>query len=232
METSSTEFDDIAQDYNNEIVEDLGAFGKFRDSMLAYKVEYLRYIAPLHYAQSILDYGCGIGMNIPYLRHYFPEAKLFGCDVSKKSIELAKSHIDYCQFDVIETPRDIKMYKNTIDCVFISTVLHHIEPEEHKIWLQALYDIMKEGSYIIIFEHNMFNPLTRRLVKKSKMDKDAIMLNAGYCKHLVEEIFGSGKRVKLRYTYFFPWRNPLFTAIEHAIAWLPLGAQYYVAVEK
>jgi hypothetical protein len=49
-------------------------------------------------------------MNIPYLRQYFPAAKLYGCDVSEKSIGLAKSQIDYCQFDVIETLRDIKMY--------------------------------------------------------------------------------------------------------------------------
>jgi ubiquinone/menaquinone biosynthesis C-methylase UbiE len=162
-------------------------------------------------------------MNIPYLRQYFPAAKLYGCDVSEKSIGLAKSQIDYCQFDVIETLRDIKMYDNKIDCVFISTVLHHIEPSEHKIWLQALYDIMKKGSYMVIFEHNMFNPLTKRFVERIPMDKGATMLSAGYCKSLVREIFGGSKKVKLRYTYFFPWRNKLFTTIEHAIAWLPIG---------
>ncbi|MDR3113905.1 MAG: class I SAM-dependent methyltransferase [Treponema sp.] len=187
---------------------------------------------PPRYGQSILDYGCGIGMNIPYLRQYFPAAKLFGCDVSKESIRLAKSQIDYCQFDVIETPKDIKMYENKIDCVFISTVLHHIEPNEHKVWLKALYDAMKEGSYMVIFEHNIFNPLTRRFVEKIPMDKDATMLKAGYCKKMVQEIFGRGNEVKLRYTYFFPWRNKIFTTIEHSIAWLPLGAQYYVAARK
>jgi hypothetical protein len=71
----------------------------------------------------------------------------------------------------------------------------------------------------------MFNPLTKRFVERIPMDKGATMLNAGYCKRLIQEIFGRGKRVKLRYTYFFPWRNTLFTAIEHAIARLPLGAQ-------
>jgi hypothetical protein len=37
MDTNRTEFDDIAQGYNNEIVENLGAFGKFINSMLDYK---------------------------------------------------------------------------------------------------------------------------------------------------------------------------------------------------
>jgi trans-aconitate methyltransferase len=171
-------------------------------------------------------------MNIPYLRRYFPQAKLFGCDVSKESIRLAKSHIDYCQFDVIETPRDIKRYAHKIDCVFISTVLHHIKPDERKIWLQALYDTMKKGSYIVIFEHNMFNPLTRGFVERIPMDKDAVMVQAGYCKKMVQELFGQRTKVTRGYTYFFPWRNRLFTRIEHTLAWLPLGAQYYVAAKK
>jgi trans-aconitate methyltransferase len=239
MNTSKKEFDAIAKDYNDEIVENLGVFGKFRNSMLSYKAEYLSYIMPSfpskkqnRYPQSILDYGCGVGMNIPYLRQYFPDSPLFGCDVSKESIRLAKSQIDYCQFDVIETPRDLKIYEGKIDCVFISTVLHHIKPGEHKIWLKALCDTMKEGSYMVIFEHNILNPLTKRLVEKSEMDRDAIMLSARYCKTMIQEIFCSRKAVKLRYAYFFPWRNKVFTAIEHKLSWLPLGAQYYVAVKK
>jgi hypothetical protein len=44
MNTSKTEFDSIAKGYNDEIVENLGAFGKFRNSMLSYKAEYLQYI--------------------------------------------------------------------------------------------------------------------------------------------------------------------------------------------
>jgi hypothetical protein len=39
MSTSKTEFDDIAKGYNDEIVENLGTFGKFRESMLSYKAE-------------------------------------------------------------------------------------------------------------------------------------------------------------------------------------------------
>jgi hypothetical protein len=150
---------------------------------------------------------------MPYLRQYFPQATLFGCDVSKESIRLAKS-----QIDVIETPRDIKMYENKIDCVFISTVLYHIEPKEHTIWLKAIYDTMKKGAYMVIFEHNMLNPLTKRFVERIPMDKDATMLKASYCKTMVQKIFGQSKKVKLRFTYFFPWRNKIFTTIEHGIS--------------
>ena len=138
MTTEKTEFDEIANGYNDEIVENLGVFGKFRQSMLFYKSDYLKYILP-NTPESILDYGCGIGMNIPYLKEYFPSTKLYGCDISKESIKLAKEHIDYCQFDTIKIVEDLGIYENKIDCVFISCVLHHIPPEDRIKWLKGLY---------------------------------------------------------------------------------------------
>jgi ubiquinone/menaquinone biosynthesis C-methylase UbiE len=231
MRTGNAEFDAIANGYNDEIVENLGSFGKFRQSMLFYKSQYLKYLLPKE-PKGILDYGCGIGMNIPYLREYFPNTNLYGCDISKESIRLAVENIQNCTFNVLETPKDLEIYKGKIDCIFISTVLHHIPFGEHEKWLRGLYDIMGQNGYLIIFEHNMKNPLTKKFVEKIPMDKDAAMLDSGYCKEMVKKIFGKNGKIKLGYTYFFPWRNKIFTEIEHTLWWLPLGAQYYVLAKK
>jgi hypothetical protein len=80
---------------------------------------------------------------------------------------------------------------------------------------------MRKGAYMVIFEHNMLNPLTKRFAERIPMDKDATMLKASYCKRMVQETFKDYKNVKLRFTYFFPWRNKIFISIEHRIAWLP-----------
>jgi SAM-dependent methyltransferase len=231
MQNEEAEFDIIANGYNNEIVENLGVFGRFRETMLYYKCDYLKYILPQK-PTGILDYGCGIGLNIPYLQKYFPDAKLYGCDVSGESIKLAKANIQNCEFDVIDKPDDLKIYANKVDCIFISTVLHHIEPAEHTFWLEALYKIMKNGSHMVIFEHNMINPLTKGFVKRIPMDKNATMLKPSYCKNLVKDVFGKTAFVKLEYTYFFPWRNKFFMALEHCLSGIPLGAQYYVSARK
>jgi hypothetical protein len=108
-------------------------------------------------------------------------------------------------------------------------VLHHIPRQEHQAWIKALHGIMKKGASIVIFEMNIFNPLAKHLVDICPFDANAEMLKSSYCKKLVSDIFG---KAKLRYTFFFPWRNALFTKIEHALSWLPLGAQYYVAAIK
>jgi hypothetical protein len=58
------------------------------------------------------------------------------------------------------------------------------------------------------------------------------MLDSKYSKYILKNIFGNEAVVKLGYTYFFPWRNKIFTRIEHGLSWLPLGAQYYVIARK
>ncbi|MDR0409723.1 MAG: class I SAM-dependent methyltransferase [Spirochaetaceae bacterium] len=199
--------------------------------MLEYKSQYLKYLLP-ETPSAILEYGCGIGMNMPYLRKYFPDTQLFGCDISDKSISLAKENFKDCTFNAIKSVDDLNLYKNKIDVVFVSCVFHHIPFDQHEIWLDGLYDLLKDDGYIIIFEMNLKNPLTKRLVSKSPVDRDANFLNSEYCKRMVQKAFGKSSPVKLYYTYFFPWRNEVFTWIEHKLLWLPLGAQYCVMAPK
>jgi len=42
-----------------------------------------RYLARNRKIESILDFGCGIGLSVPSLKELFPEAKLFLTDVSE-----------------------------------------------------------------------------------------------------------------------------------------------------
>ena len=246
MDNNKSEFDKIAKEYSDNRIKDLGKLGKYSDTAFIYKVQLMKHILKKE-PKTILDFGCGIGSNIPYLHSYFKNAKLYGCDVSVESIEIAKNKYEYCDFKTVDNINDLQCYKN-IDCIFISTVLHHIPREEHKTWLDGLYNILtdvsnSDGGTIIIFEHNMKNPITRSIVKKSKIDENAVMLNSIYCKRLLLNIFYQTKiknkeislkknNVKLKFTYFFPWRNKIFNFIENIIYWLPLGAQYCVYAQK
>lgn len=176
-----------------------------------------------------MEFGCGIGRNVPYFKEFFPSARIYGCDISAESIKQAAIDFPDCHFDTIETVEDLQIYNGKIDCIFISCVLHHIDRREHEAWIKALHSIMKKGAYIVIFEMNMYNPVAKRFVDLCPFDANAEMLKPAYCKKLVSDIFG---RSKLAYTFFFPWRNVFFTRIEHALSWVPLGAQYYVAAKK
>ena len=125
------EFDKIAENLDDLVKEGLGIFAKYRELILAYKAEYLKFL--LHNEpRTILDFGCGVGLQIPYFKEYLPNAKIYGCDVSGKSIMAAQKKYSDCDLSVIDNVGDLEQYKGKIDCVFISAVLHHIPPEEHE----------------------------------------------------------------------------------------------------
>ncbi|MCL2792123.1 MAG: class I SAM-dependent methyltransferase [Spirochaetaceae bacterium] len=236
------EFDKFAQNYSDEAAKDLGNFEKYRNTAFLYKSQYLKYILPKE-PKGILDFGCGVGLNVPYLKKYFPNANLFGCDVSSESIKIAEDNFPYCEFSVVNTPEGLMRFRDKINVIFVSTVLHHIPSVEHEKWINGLHLAMNSGDYLVIFEHNIKNPITAKVVKGSKGDEEAIMLDARYCEQLVkgrfygtlvrnQEIKVTCNNVRLRYTYFFPWRSSLFTAIERFLWFIPLGAQYCVYARK
>ena len=241
-----SEFDNFANNYQDEAVSSLGIFGKYRNSSLSYKSEYLKHILPYE-PKGILDFGCGIGLNIPYLRKNFPNTKLFGCDISQESIKIAVSKNHFCDFNVITMVENLEYYKNKIDVIFISGVFHHIPYPEHEKWVNGFYELMNSGNHLVIFEHNIKNPMTANIVKNSVIDMDAVMLDPKYCKMLFNTRFfkagisknGKGVKtvavknnIKLRYTYFFPWRVKLFLTMEYIFYFMPVGAQYCLSVEK
>jgi SAM-dependent methyltransferase len=248
METKIAEFDKLVEDYNETVVKDFGKFGKYRDTAFVYKADYMKYLLE-NEPKNILDFGCGIGSFIPYLHDSFKNTKLYGCDISSRSIEIAKKNYPYCDFAIVETINDLQIYKE-IDCIIVNTVLHHIPQNEHEYWVNGLYNILTKnencaggGGVIVIFEHNMKNPITKSFVKRSKIDENAVMLNPRYCKRLLmnkfydtkigdKEILLRRDNVKLRYTYFSPWRNKFFATIEKFLFWLPLGAQYCIYAKK
>jgi ubiquinone/menaquinone biosynthesis C-methylase UbiE len=231
MRKKEAEFDEMAENLDDLLKDGLGIFAWMRESILDYKGEYLKYLLPEN-PKAILDYGCGPGLYVKYFKKYFPESKIYGCDISGKSVDAARKRHPDCDFSVISNVSDLDIFKNKIDCVFVNCVLHHIPHSEHIDWITGLYNNMKKGAYLVVFEMNMNNPLSRRLVNNSPIDKNAEMLNPLYCKKLIENIFVEKEFVKLSYCYFFPWRTKILVGFEHRLSWLPLGAQYYVAAKK
>lgn len=92
MTNTSADFDKFAGNYYEESKKDIGKFGKYRETAFIYKTQLLKHILKGE-PKNILDFGCGIGLNIPHLHRCFKNTRLYGCDVSSASIEIAKKII-------------------------------------------------------------------------------------------------------------------------------------------
>ncbi len=180
----------------------------------------------------ILDMGCGDGAVAMFLEKEFPSFKINAIDISAESIALANqrklTHTTFEQYDGKIIPYD----NDSFEIVIIASVLHHIDFNWHRQFLQEVHRVLKIGGRIYIFEHNPANPITRYIVRTCVFDKDAKLLSASYTLDLLKHCgFGNMTR---KYMLFFPrmkWLKPLHK-LENHLQNIPIGAQYMIRAEK
>ncbi len=225
-------FDNFAEDYrktHDKVVEISGANS---DYFSEYKIiELLKFENPKQ-TLRVLDFGCGDGNSSLYIRKHFPNASIFGIDVSEASINLANdkgiANAIFKVFNGVKLPYE----KGEFDFVFTSMVFHHIEHNLHDDVLKEIHRVLKNGGRFYNFEHNPNNPMTRKVVRECEFDADAVLLKPSYNKKVTNK---SGLRTeKLNYTLFFPRHKlfKVFLGLEKILTWCPIGAQYYIKAVK
>jgi len=221
-------FDKHAEDYNSIIEKDLQIFGEENSYFAEYKTKIVRELITNN-PSSILDYGCGIGRNIKHLARYFPNTNIYGCDISKKSLEIASNMNPHDKFFEIKD-EELEKHKGFFDLVFVSCVLHHVHPNQRNQSIKNIHSLLKSKGSLFIFEHNPYNPITNHFVSNCVFDKDAILLKPKETYELVENLdFNVQKK---NYTLFFPAFLKGLRFLEKYIGFLPLGGQYYIIAVK
>ena len=225
--TRVPEFDGYAQDYQR-MLQEARASSSVNDYFSRYKVRDLRGITDSLgvTASTILDFGSGIGKSIPHFREYFPGSKLFCADVSGLSLEISGASWPGKEIYCLIGEEGIPLDDSSIDVAFSACVFHHISRAQHLRWLRELHRIVRIGGLLVIFEHNPWNPLTRRVVNRCELDRNAVLLPAPA---LAQAMRSAGWRdVRQDFRLFFPPSLLALSYLERLIHWLPVGAQYSV----
>lgn len=231
----AAEFDAYAADYEAGMDNSMKRLvGRDAESFIELKADWLlramRRDLPRRQPTAIrlLDYGCGVGTLLRVLRQAGFAGSLAGCDVSAGMLTEAGrrwSSGPLPELAVIEqgvAPFDSARF----DIVVLSAVLHHVEPPvRHLVYADALR-LLKPDGRVCIFEHNPYNPVTRWVVQRTPIDRNAQLLYPGEVKAGLAEAGAS--RLTTQYIMFFPPRWKLFRPVERRLHWLPCGAQYAV----
>jgi ubiquinone/menaquinone biosynthesis C-methylase UbiE len=225
-------FDSFAKNYRVIQDESLNITGANSDYYSEYKIIEVSNKSNISPNGSILDFGCGDGSSLKYFRKHFPSCSLHGIDVSKESIKIAeKLEIDNCQvalFNGLNAPFEDSIF----DIVFLANVLHHIPVKHHCKVLIECKRILKIGGSIYIFEHNPFNPVTRKIFKDCIFDKDAEMI---YFQTLNKKLKLAGFLKTKKSFYLFSPRHKIFSIfhrLEKHFSFLPIGGQYCLSGRK
>jgi ubiquinone/menaquinone biosynthesis C-methylase UbiE len=226
-----SEFDRFADEYHSVHAQNIRLSGEDPDYFARYKAREAARVGRGHLpAAKLLDFGTGVGNSLPFLHEEFPDCRITGVDVSLRSLEIARERFDgiaeLCEFD----GRHIPAPDGEFGLALAACVFHHIDQGEHVAKLAELRRVLAPDGWLLVYEHNPWNPLTRKAVRDCPFDENAQLLTAAT---LARRARAAGfSNVATRYRVFFPaslaWLRPL----ERLLGWLPIGAQYCIICKK
>jgi SAM-dependent methyltransferase len=103
--------------------------------------------------KTILEYGCAYGRMMRHLNMCWPDAQLYGVDLSREALDHLIQHWPYLPppnlFNQNIPPTDIK-----VDLIFTCTVLQHVTDDAVlKAIVKGFRKILNPGGLMILFEN-------------------------------------------------------------------------------
>jgi SAM-dependent methyltransferase len=219
------EFDPYGASYDEVLAPSLGGAGNV-DRFAAYQVEEIGYRMRTRPVRRVLDFGCGVGRSLPFLAVTFPEAQVWGFDPSGSCVVAARARAPHTTVtsDWNEIPNA------HFDCILAANVFHHVAADARIAELRRCALALAPDGSLFVFEHNPRNPVTWRVFERCPFDRGAKMIR----REEMERIgTAAGLRVRFAaFTLFLPFAGRTVAAIHRGLAWLPLGAQYYVQFSR
>jgi len=217
-------FDEHSADYSQKMERALTVVGLEHDFFFEAKVRYILEASRglgEGGAARVLEIGCGIGLLTQRLHPLFTD--VWGIDPSLSSLgEAAARDGRMIAADGIRTP----FADESFDMVIAVCVLHHVPLDQRAAFLAEAARVTRRGGLVLLCEHNPWNPLTRVVVGRCELDRDAVLLAQPEAKR---RLTAAGlSRIRSRYILFFPWRGAVWRWLEARLAWLPLGGQYVI----
>jgi len=222
-------FDRYADEYQTLLSRSIRLSGESAEYFVRYKLARIQGLWGVRPPTHIIDVGCGVGFLTELIGRTFPTIRVTGLDLSTKSLELATArcenltNVAFHLYDGTRLPAEVAR----ADMVVLANVLHHMAPEARLGFLRGVaLPALLPGGRIVVFEHNPYNPITRRAVQLCPFDQDARLLTLSEAVRLL-------RRAQLRvlqrvYIVFFPRPLRCLRGLEGYLGWLPLGAQYMV----
>jgi SAM-dependent methyltransferase len=218
------DFDDVAAGYGQEVDRAVAFSGQTQGFFLDVKAQQIedairdRLGEPS--AVHALEVGCGPGLMQLRLRQRI--GRLWGMDLSLGCLAQANQAGQASQAGLAAT----RAGAQDADLVFAVCVLHHVPPGggRRDAVVGEMARLARPGGLVAIWEHNPWNPLTRRVVARCAFDRDVALLSLAETRRLLRRAGLS--RIESRYGLFFPWRGRGWRRAERLLAQVPLGAQF------
>jgi SAM-dependent methyltransferase len=121
-------------------------------------------------AARVLDFGCGCGRVLRYVRDWLPMADLYGADMDQKGIDWCRANFDFACFTVNGPSAPMEFPDGYFDLIYGVSVFTHTDEAMQDFWLAELQRIVRPGGLLVlsvhgaaIFQNHLDGPMLDRL---------------------------------------------------------------------
>lgn len=102
---------------------------------------------------NILDFGCGCGRTIIWLRERAGDANIYGTDIDTAAMAWCGENIDFAQFSQNQALPPLAYESGTFDMIYALSVFTHFPEREQFLWLEELRRIARPGAAVALSVH-------------------------------------------------------------------------------
>lgn len=133
--------------------------------------------------KDILDYGCGTGLALEWLRLHAQPGRILGIDVSEGAIRFAKCHYPEIEFRVMNVESPPPDLKQEFDVALCFEVLEHLEDPDRALRFLAYHYLKPNGVLVSstpnrrVFSAGMEpSPINRTHLHEMELDEFSSLL--------------------------------------------------------
>lgn len=145
-----------------------------------------------------------------YTAKIFDSSGYHGVDIDAKRIDYASHLYPDCRFSTIEESV-LPASSGTYDYIFVSSVLHHISPEESGEFIKEFYRVLKDEGKIIVIEPCFFRGCNASRLFMTAFDKGKYIRSENEYINMFDKDYLK-IRVLNRFSELFFYRKLFFTA--------------------
>jgi SAM-dependent methyltransferase len=122
---------------------------------------------------------------------------------------------------------ELPQFGHSFDLVTAVCVYHHVHGEDRRLLTDSIRSVLSPGGVFCMIEHNPFNPVTRLIVSRCPVDRDAELLSGTEAAGILH--FAGFEVVETSYFLYFPRQMfGLLRGVERRLRSVALGGQFAV----
>ncbi|MFZ2105857.1 MAG: methyltransferase domain-containing protein [Roseiarcus sp.] len=169
----------------------------------------------------LLDIGCGVGLIHQHIAGEF--AELVGADVAHDALKTARRNNPSVSYRE-QIGQQLPVEAGAFGAVTTVCVMHHVPPDQRPRFIAEAWAALRPSGWLMVFEHNPWNPLTRLAVARCPFDFDALLIDPVQMTRILRE--AGFVDVAREFLFFTPFANAFAELLEDKLRAVPAGAQY------